>query len=177
MVGVWLGSASCGSPDGSPSAAGATLDRAAWLGSADGWGALGLPLAGGPIAYLSAEDLESPTWAPPELGPISAAWQGERSIWVQFDDSRIGRYDYSTGHLLTYDSLDVTAQAAIALPSGLGLVVAPDPKTLELVAELEPWRVALAGDLVRLLGSNEGSVIAVVEGDDLADVGFQVDVT
>jgi hypothetical protein len=146
------------------------LERVAWLGSAEGWGFLGLPLEGGPIAYLSAENLESPTWAPPELGPITAAWPGERSIWVQFEDSRIGRYDYSTGHLLSYDSLDVPALAAVALPDGVGLIVAPDTSTVELVAELEPWRVELGGNLARLQSTDEGWVIAVVDGGPATDL-------
>ncbi len=170
LAGVWFGSASCGSQEESASTAGAALDRAAWLGSAEGWGILGLPLEGGPITYLSAENLESPTWAPPELGPITAAWPGQRSIWVQFDDSRIGRYDYSTGHLLSYDSLNVTVEAAVALASGFGLVVAPGRRTIELVAELEPWRVELGGELVRLQISPEGWVIAVVRGETMTDL-------
>ena len=170
LAGVWLGSASCGSREEPASAADSSLDRVAWLGSAEGWGFLGLPLEGGPIAYLSAENLESPTWAPPELGPITAAWSGERSIWVQFEDSRIGRYDYSTGHLLNYDSLDVTAHTAVALPDGVGLIVAPDTSTIERVAELEPWRVELGGNLARLLSTDEGWVIAVVDGESAADL-------
>ena len=170
LAGVLLGSTSCGSQEESSSAAGASLDRAAWLGSAEGWGILGLPLEGGPIAYLSAENLESPTWAPPELGPITAAWPGERSIWVQFGDSRVGRYDYSTGHLLSYDSLDVSAEAAVALPDGVGLVVAPDLSAVERVAELEPWRVELGGNLARLQSTNEGWIIAVVDGEPTTDL-------
>jgi hypothetical protein len=140
------------------------------LGSAEGWGFLGLPLEGGPIAYLGAETLESPTWAPPELGPITAAWPGERSIWVQFDDTRVGRYDYSTGHLLSYDSLDVSAGAAVALPDGVGFVVAPNSNTVERVAELEPWRFELGGDLIRMQATNEGWVIAVVHGEPSTDI-------
>jgi hypothetical protein len=118
------GLASCGPEDGSAPAAAATLDRVAWLGSVSGWGLLGLPLGGGPLTYLSAENLESPTWAPPELGRISKAWLGDGAIWIQFSDSRLALYYYPTGHVLNFDSIGGEADAAVALEEGTGLVVA-----------------------------------------------------
>jgi SPOR domain len=170
LAGASLAFVSCGSEKESTPANAASLDRVAWLGSAEGWGVLGLPLDGGPLAYLSAENLESPTWAPPELGRITAAWPAEGAIWVQFEDSRIGRYDYATGHLLSFDSLGTTAVAAVELEDGKGLVVAPDEETVELVAESEPWRVRLGGKLVRLESAANGWVVAVVDAEPRTDL-------
>jgi len=165
LLAAVLAFVSCRSQQSSNSADGTPLDRVAWLGSAEGWGLLGLPQDGGPLTYLSAENLESPTWAPPELGPLTAAWPGEGTIWVQFEDLRIGRYDYATGHLLSFDSLNTRAVAAVALKGSPGLIVAPDERTVELVAELEPWRTRLSGDLMTMQSAGDGWVVAVVEGD------------
>ncbi len=141
------------------------LDRVAWLGSAEGWGLLGLPLSGGPLTYLGSENLESPTWAPPDLGDVSAAWPGEGSIWIQFSDSRIVLYDYLTGHLLNFDSLGAMAQMALALEGTTGLVVARTESSLELVAESPAWNVRLEGSLGRLANAGSGRVVAVVEAE------------
>ena len=170
LLAAALGSVSCRSERSSNAADGTALDRVAWLGSAEGWGLLGLPLDGGPLTYLSAENMESPTWAPPELGPLTAAWPGEGTIWVQFQDLRIGRYDYATGHLLSFDSLDTRAVTAIAPKGGPGLIVAPDQRTVELVAELEPWQARLGGDLITMRSASDGWVIAVIEGDTVTSL-------
>ncbi len=138
-----------------------TLERAAWLGSAEGWGLLGFSLDGGPLTYRSAETLESPTWAPPELEQLTEAWPGDRAVWLQFSDSRIARYDYRTGHLLGFEGFEGTEIAA-ALGRG-GLLIAPDPSSLELVSEGEPWQLTLDGSLQQLVPVGDGRVIVVVD--------------
>ncbi len=159
--------AACRGDDDLASANGALpLDRTAWLGSAEGWGLLGLPLDGGALTYLSARDLESPTWAPPELNPLLQAWPGFGTIWLQFDDARIGFYDYSTGHLRTFErdfSEEVTRAVAIRRPAAI--VVAPDDTSLALVGQAEPWSRGLEGRLVRLERAEGGNIVAVLETD------------
>jgi hypothetical protein len=154
----------CGSQPESALAQARPLDQSAWLGSAEDWGLLGLPLDGGPLVYLRAENLESPTWAPPELGKVAGVWPGQRSIWVQFGDARIGRYDYFTGHLLGYEDLEST-DIALALERTSNLLIAPGGGALELVGALEEWRFALGGRLARLESAGPGRALAVVETD------------
>ncbi len=138
-----------------------TLERTAWLGSAEGWGLLGFSLDGGPLTYRSAETLESPTWAPPELEQLTEAWPGDRAVWLQFSDSRIARYDYRTGHLLGFEGFEGT-EIAVAL-GRRGLLIAPDPSSLELVSEGEAWQLTLDGSLQRLVPVGDGRVIVVVD--------------
>jgi hypothetical protein len=169
---IWMlpGLAGCGSETGTRPASGAPLDRVAWLGSAEGWGLLGLPLEGGPLVYLRAENLESPTWAPPELGAIAAAWPGRGAVWVQFADSRIALYDYRTGHLLNFDSLKASTETAVALEDGSGLVVGLDESRLAIVSESESWHVRLDAPLERLVGGGDGRVVVVVQSEPLSEV-------
>ncbi|UCC49564.1 MAG: SPOR domain-containing protein [Gemmatimonadota bacterium] len=162
---LWPALSSCDSGQESARARGGRLERVAWLGSSEGWGLLGLPLAGGPLTYRRAENLESPTWAPPEFGGLTKVWPGDGAIWVQFDDSRIGLYDYATGHLLSYEGYAAT-ETAVALPGQAALVIAPGGRALELVSESEPWRFELEGQLLRLVGVGEGQVVAVAGGGD-----------
>jgi len=157
--------AACGDGRESPST-GVALARAAWLGSVEGWGLLGLPLRGGPLTYLSAADLESPTWAPPELGRMVRAWPGDGVIWVQFADTRIGLYDYSTGHILSFDSLRARTQLAVPLEGETAVAVSRDGASLELVGTVaERWRMPLAGSLAGLKSAGEGRLVAVVSGE------------
>ncbi|UCC82478.1 MAG: SPOR domain-containing protein [Gemmatimonadota bacterium] len=155
------GSPSCGDREGSPAAGAANLDRTAWLGSAEGWGLLGFPLDGGPLTYRSAETLESPTWAPPELEQLTQAWPGERAVWLQLSDSRIARYEYRTGHLLGFEGFEGTETAAAL--GRRGLLMTPDPSSLELVSEGEPWQLTLEGSVQRLVPDGEERVVVVVD--------------
>jgi hypothetical protein len=156
----------CGGRQESASADSA-LERVAWLGSVEGWGLLGLPLGGGPLTYLSASNLESPTWAPPELGRLVQAWPGDDVIWTQYADTRVGLYDYSTGHLLSFDSLKGEVTLAVSLGSGAdALAVAPDSNTIEVVGMTAMrWRFDLGGALVGLKGAGQGRLAAVVSSD------------
>ncbi len=127
---------------------------------------LGLPLAGGPLIYLSAADFESPTWAPPELGRMVQAWPGDGVIWAQFTDTRIGLYDYSTGHILSFDSLKARAPIAVPLEGETAIAVARGSSSLELVGMVsEGWRLALDGSLVGLKNAGQGRIVAVVSGE------------
>lgn len=143
-------------------------ERIAWLGSAEGWGLLGLPLGGGPLTYLSATNLESPTWAPPELGRLVQAWPGDGVIWTQYGDTRVGLYDYSTGHLLSFDTLRRVATLAVPLDDGADvLAVAPDSNTIEVVGMVSTgWRFKLNGSLVGLKSAGQGRLAAVVANDE-----------
>ncbi|UCC73046.1 MAG: SPOR domain-containing protein [Gemmatimonadota bacterium] len=152
---------SCGSQDQSAASAAVSLERSAWLGKAEGWGLLGFPLDGGPLTYRSAETLESPTWAPPELERLSRAWPGDGVVWLQFDDSRIGRYDYSTGHLLSFEDTERTEIAATL--GTRGLLIAADANALELVSEGDPWSFTLEGRLERLVPVGDGRVVVVLD--------------
>ncbi len=154
-------SPSCGDGDESPATGAVALERTAWLGSAEGWGLLGFSLDGGPLTYRSAETLESPTWAPPELERLTQAWPGDRAVWLQFRDSRIARYDYRTGHLLGFEGFEGTEIAAAV--GRRGLLIAPDPSTLELVSEGEPWQLSVDGSVQRLIPDGDGGVIVVVD--------------
>ncbi len=163
------GLVSCGS-SGDSAQNGMVLERTAWLGSAQGWGLLGLPVAGGALTYRSAETLASPTWAPPELEALSGAWPGRGAIWLQFDDSRIARYDYATGHLLSFEGFERTV-IATTLDDARGLVVAPEGhQTLELVSETDDWRFPLPGELSGLARVGDGQVIAVVDSDSTTEL-------
>ncbi len=153
--------ASCGSQESERGPV-VLLEGYAWLGSAEGWGLLGFQPSGGPLAYRSAETLESPTWAPPDLESISQAWRGEDAVWLQFSDSRIGRYDYATGHLLSFEDYETT-DIAVALEDASGLVVGAGEGAVELVAEAEPWHFELGGRLMRLVAADDGRVVAVVD--------------
>lgn len=152
---------SCGGGEESAALGMVTLERTAWLGSAEGWGLLGFSLDGGPLTYRGAETLESPTWAPPELARLSEAWPGERSIWLQLGDSGIARYDYRTGHLLGFEGFERAEFAAVLAQDGL--MIAPDSSTLELVTVGEPWQLTLDGSLQRLVPVGDGRVIVVVD--------------
>ncbi len=157
--------AACGDGGESPST-GVAVDRAAWLGSVEGWGLLGLPLGGGPLTYLSAADLESPTWAPPELGRMVRAWPGDGVIWAQFADTRIGLYDYSTGHILSFDSLRAQTRVAVPLEGETAVAISRDGASLELVGMVaERWRMPLTGSLAGLQSAGEGRMVAVVSGE------------
>ncbi len=158
---------SCGSEQGE--ARESTLGASAWLGSAEGWGLLGLPLEGGPLTYRSASTLESPTWAPPELERIERAWPGEDAIWIEFFGSRIARYDYATGHLLSYEDADAT-EIAVALQGERALVTAPNEGALGLVGTLEPWRYELGGRLARLESAGDVGVVAIVESESQTEL-------
>jgi hypothetical protein len=153
------------------------LAGTAWLGSAEGWGLLGLPEDGGPVAYRRAATLESPTWAPPELGRISGAWQGEEAIWLQLADSRVARYDYATRHLLTWEDVPAT-ELAVALEGRRELIIAPGGTTLRTVGPLEPWRLELGGRLESLRDAGEGRAVAVVRdeaGTEIVVLGSEPD--
>ncbi len=146
-----------------------SLEGTGWLGSADQWGLLGLPLEGGPVTYRRAGTLESPTWAPPELEPLVGAWPSEKAIWVRFPDTRIAQYEYATGHLLTWDSMPVTHQA-VAVDGQRQLVIVPDGLALENVGPLEPWHFELGAPLIRLEDAGDGWVLAVLEGESGVDL-------
>lgn len=168
------GSLSCGDQGGSASADAVTLDRTAWLGSAQGWGLLGFSLDGGPLTYRSAATLESPTWAPPELERVTRAWPGDRAVWLQLGDSRVARYDYRTGHLLGFEGFEGTE---IAAPMGRGdqhrrgaLLIVPSPDVLELVSEGEPWQLSVDGSVQRLVPVGDGRVIVVVDTDSASEL-------
>ncbi len=124
---------------------------------------LGLPLLGGPFSYRSAERLELPTWASSDLEPLLDAWPGVRTIWVQFSDSLIGRYDYSTGHLLAFEESSGPVRLALALADASGLVVGRGDGVLELIGGPERWSYALEGRLTSLESAGEGRFVAVVE--------------
>jgi hypothetical protein len=147
----------------------ASAERGSLLGSIEGWGLLGVPLDDGPLAYLSAENLVSPTWAPPELDRIGHAWPGEDAIWVQFDDSRIALYDYPTGHLLSFDSLNADIDRAVAL-QGRSALVARGESSVQLVAAASSWRLSLGGRVDRLVKAGGSRVVAVVEGEPQSEV-------
>jgi hypothetical protein len=129
------------------------------------WGLLGLPLDGGPVVYRRAGTLESPTWAPPELERLAGAWPAARAIWVRFEDSRISRYEYATGHLLTWEEMP-EARRAVALNGERELVIATDGRTLEHVGPLESWRFGLGAPLVELENAGDGRVLVVLEAED-----------
>jgi hypothetical protein len=126
---------------------------------------LGLPLAGGPLTYLSAQNLESPTWAPPELGRIDEAWPGNRVIWLQFRDTRIGLYDYPTGHVLSFDSLKSATAVAAPLEREMAVAVAHGDSTIGLAGRADGWRFALGGTLARLESARQGRILAVVDAE------------
>lgn len=162
ILATLLGLVACGSE---PPASNPTLDRVAWLGSVEGWGLLGFPLEGGPLSYLRAENLESPTWAPPELGALLGVWPGEGEVWVQFRDTRMGVYDYDTGHQLNFDSLRVPVTAATALEDGSGLVVATKDGRLRRVGGGEPWSYRLEGEPLDLIAAGGSRVVVLIEGE------------
>ena len=100
-------------------------DYVTLLGSAEGWGLLGLPRAGGALTYRHALDLAAPTWAPPEMGAVAGAQQARGAVWVEFDDGGLGFYEYRTGHFRTFDEVTEGTVAA-ALSGRRALLVAPD---------------------------------------------------
>ncbi len=165
-VGLLVGSLvslSCGSQPEEERTLRAALDRTVWLGSVEAWGLLGLPLQEGPLNYRNAENLEAPTWAPPELPAVARAWPSGGAIWLQFkDDAIIARYDYATGQLLNFEGFPA-AELGVALEDGSGLVIAPGGQRLQRVAEAEPWRVSLPGRLTRLLSAGGARIVTVVD--------------
>jgi hypothetical protein len=165
---------SCGEREESAANEAASLDRTAWLGSAEGWGLLGFSLDGGPLTYRSAETLESPTWAPPELERLSEVWPDAGAVWLQFSDSRIARYDYRTGHLLGFEGFGPTEIAAALGEGGQGgrggLLIAPNPRTLQLVSEGETWELALDGSVRRLVPVGDGRAVVVADADSASEL-------
>lgn len=157
--------AACSSEQRSRLAAASSLEGTGWLGSSDGWGLLGLPLDGGPVVYRRAGTLESPTWAPPELERLAGVWPATRAIWVRFEDSRIARYEYATGHLLTWEEMP-EARHAVALNGERELVIATEGQALEHVGPLESWRFELGAPLVELADAGDGRVVAVLEAEE-----------
>lgn len=129
-----------------------------------------MPLDGGALTYRSAESLGSPTWAPPDLGAILGAWPGIGAVWVQFEDSRLGRYDYSTGHLQSFEDEQSGADLALALEDGSGLVLGRGRRILELVGGTTDWRLDVGGRLVRLEGAGDNTLVAVVEHESDAEL-------
>jgi len=166
--------AACGERERSATSGAVSLERIAWLGSAQGWGLLGFSLDGGPLVYRSAETLESPTWAPPELERLTEAWPGDRAVWLQLGDSRIARYDYRTGHLLSFEGFGRTEIAAALGAAGRdrrgGLLIAPDSGSLQLVAEGETWQLPLGGSVRRLVPVGDGRVVVVVEAGSASEL-------
>ncbi len=156
---VWF---SCGAEPEGERTLRAALDRTVWLGGVEAWGLLGLPLQDGPLTYRNAENLESPTWSPPELPAVARAWPGEGAIWLQFEDAVIARYDYATGHLLNFEG-SPKAELGVALEDNSGLVIAPGGRRLQRVTEAEPWRVSTPGRLTRLLSAGGARIVAVVD--------------
>ena len=160
---ILTGQAACDSrPEFGERGAVAGLDRTAWLGSAEGWGILGLPLDGGALTYRSAESLESPTWAPPDFGVLEGVWPGVSAIWIQFPDSGMGKYDYSTGHLLSVSASDEAVEKAVALENATGLVVGRG-QYLDLIGGSTDWRFDLGGSLIELRSAQGGTVVAMVD--------------
>lgn len=147
----------------------ASAERGALLGRIDGWGLLGVPLDDGPLAYLSAENLVAPTWAPPELDRIGYVWPGDDAIWLQFEDTRIAQYDYPTGHLLTFDSLNAEIHQAVAL-QGRSALAARSESSVQLVAAASSWRLSLGGRLDRLVNAGGSRVVAVVGGEPQSEM-------
>jgi len=154
---------SCGSEPRSALADSASLERSAWLGSADAWGLIGIPVGGGPLGYLRALTFEAPTWAPPELARVARAWPGDGAIWLQFDEGGLGRYEYVTGHLRTFEQAPVPTQAVAS--DALTLVVATERGELRTVGAGEEWRHSLGGRLERLEDAGDGRVLAMVRSD------------
>lgn len=151
--------ASCGSEPDSALAESASLERSAWLGSAETWGLIGLPLSGGAVGYLRARALESPTWAPPEVGELIAAWPGEDAIWVQFTNDGLGRYDYGIGHLLRFEEAPRAKRAVAARERTL--IVATPGGELRVVGSAETWRRRVDGELRDLVAAGDGRVVVV----------------
>lgn len=158
--------ATCGSEPRSALADGSSVDRSAWLGSAETWGLIGIPIGGGPVGYLRALNFEAPTWAPPDLGTLTRVWRGHDAIWVQFEGGGLGRYDYVTGHLLSFEGAP-TATRALAAGEERVLVVATGQGELRLVGvgADDGWRHALGGDLLRLEDAGDGRVLALVRSE------------
>ncbi len=150
---------SCGSPGDREAS---TRDRIAWLGSAEGWGLLGFPREKGPLAYLSAVNLESPTWSPPEVAQVARAWPGGSAIWLQFADGTLGRYGYASGRLARFEG---RSEAVFAVPveGGSELIIAPVGRTLELLGGSERWSFELNGELRWLERAADDRVLAVLD--------------
>lgn len=144
--------------------------RTAWLGSAEGWGLLGLPERGGVLAYRSARNLGSPTWAPPELDAVRAAQPALGNIWVQFRDGRLGSYDYSTGHLRTYGELAEGTRLGLPHSARSAILIEPDSMGLSLVGEGAPWRFNLGGRLTALVAVGEERVISLARADSGVEI-------
>ena len=153
--------ASCGSEPRSVLADSARLQRSAWLGDAENWGLIGLPARGGPLGYLRAISLESPTWAPPEIGKAARAWPGDDAIWIQFEAGALTRYDYVTGHLLSFDEAPA-ASHALADEDERALLLGTESGELRLVGAHETWSEKLPGPVRRLEAAGDGRVVAVM---------------
>ncbi len=162
-----LGIGACQSDaDRARAAAATALERTAWLGSADGWGILGFPAAGGALAYRRALNLEVPTWAPPELSPVTAALAGRGAAWVQFADSGLGFYEYATAHFRTFEDVEPGTGLLIALEGRRVLVHAPDSSSLSIVGAGESWSYSLGGRLSRLVPAGRGAIVVAVVSEE-----------
>lgn len=143
--------------------------RAALLGSAEDWGLLGLARDGGPLSYRRAVDLETPTWAPPELGDLEGAWLTDNAIWVRFSDSRIGRYEYKTGRMVHFEGVR-GAELALPLPGLGGLLVADPQGTVRMIGAVEDWRIELGGRPLRLEPVDRERAVAWVTSDSVMEL-------
>lgn len=153
--------ASCGSEPRSALADSERLQRSAWLGDAEAWGLIGLPVRGGPIGYLRAVSLESPIWAPPEIGKASRAWPGDDAIWIQFEAGGLTRYDYVTGHLLSFDEAPA-ASHAVAAEAERALLLGTESGELRFVGAVATLSEKLEGPLRGLEDAGDGRVVAIL---------------
>lgn len=144
--------------------------RTTWLGSAEGWGLLGLPTAGGVVAYRSAQTLESPTWAPPELGAVASAVPTLGAIWVKSQDGRLGSFDYSTGRLVAYGELAPRSLLGYAPSDESMILVSPDSAVLSLVGRGEPWRYALAGPLIDIRPAGGERIVTLARAEAAVEI-------
>ncbi len=163
--------ASC-RPGGQGTTAGEVLplDRTAWLGSAEGWGLLGLPRDGGALTYRRVLDLEAPTWAPAELQPVSRARAGVGSLWIQLQDGGLAFYEYSTGHLRTLEELPEGISLQAALDGRRALVLGPDSSSLQVVGGAESWDYDLGGAPIEILQAGEEDLVAVMRSGAEAEI-------
>jgi hypothetical protein len=157
---------SCRSEPRSALADSVRLQRSAWLGDAETWGLIGLPVRGGPIGYLRAISLESPTWAPPDVGKAARAWPGDDAIWIQFEAGGLTRYDYVTGHLLSFDEAPA-ASHGVAAEDERALLLGTESGELRLVGSAQTWSEKLTDPVQRLETAGDGRVVAVL-GDATA---------
>ena len=148
-----------------------TLDRTAWLGNAEGWGLIGLPVEGGALTYRRASNLEAPTWLPPVLEPVARASSANGSIWTQLDEG-LAFYEYGTGHLRTYDD-DVPAGTQLALSLDQGrraLLIGADSASLRTVGAGQPLSFKFEVPIRKLIVADDERTLAVLESDSGAEL-------